>query len=141
MTCEKSCGAVVYTVADGEIKYLLVANMDGNWGFPKGHMEGMETETETALREVYEEAHLNIQLIDGFRETDEYPLPQKPDCRKQVVYFLGTFQNQAVQCQPEEISESRLSAAGMPCSCSNLTAPERFSPKRMGTCPPLNRGG
>ena len=33
MTCEKSCGAVVYTVADGEIKYLLVANMDGNWGF------------------------------------------------------------------------------------------------------------
>ena len=108
MTCEKSCGAVVYTVADGEIKYLLVANMDGNWGFPKGHMEGMETETETALREVYEEAHLNIQLINGFRETDEYPLPQKPDCRKQVVYFLGTFQNQAVQCQPEEISESRL---------------------------------
>lgn len=108
MTCEKSCGAVVYTVADGEIKYLLVANMGGNWGFPKGHMEGMETETETALREVYEEAHLNIQLIDGFRETDEYPLPQKPDCRKQVVYFLGTFQNQAVQCQPEEISESRL---------------------------------
>ena len=99
---------MVYTVADGEIKYLLVANMDGNWGFPKGHMEGMETETETALREVYEEAHLNIQLIDGFRETDEYPLPQKPDCRKQVVYFLGTFQNQAVQCQPEEISESRL---------------------------------
>lgn len=133
MTCEKSCGAVVYTVADGEIKYLLVANMDGNWGFPKGHMEGMETETETALREVYEEAHLNIQLIDGFRETDEYPLPQKPDCRKQVVYFLGTFQNQAVQCSRRKFPKAAWSAAGMPCSCSNLTAPERFSPKRMGT--------
>ena len=84
MTYEKSCGAVVYAVAGGEIKYLLVANMDGNWGFPKGHMEGTETETETALREVCEETHLRIQLVDGFRETDEYPLPQKPDSRKQV---------------------------------------------------------
>ena len=104
MTYEKSCGAVVFTKMDGEIKFLLISNLQGIYGFPKGHVEGKETETETALREVYEETNLRIKLIDGFRTTDEHLIPQKKDTIKQITYFLGVFENQNVIYQREELS-------------------------------------
>ena len=96
MRCEKSCGAVVFTTIDGEIKYLLISNLQGIYGFPKGHVEGNETEAETALREVYEETNLRIKLIEGFRTTDKHVIPQKKDTIKQITYFLGVFENQEV---------------------------------------------
>jgi 8-oxo-dGTP pyrophosphatase MutT (NUDIX family) len=104
MIYEKSCGAVVFTKIDGEIKYLLISNLQGIYGFPKGHIEGQETEEETALREVYEETNLRIELIDGFRTTDEHFIPQKKDTVKQITYFLGVFENQNVLYQREELS-------------------------------------
>ena len=104
MTYEKSCGAVVFTKMDGEIKYLLISNLQGIYGFPKGHVEGKETETETALREVYEETNLRIELIHGFRTTDEHFIPEKKDTVKQITYFLGVFENQDVIYQKEELS-------------------------------------
>ena len=61
MTWEKSCGAVVFTRENGQVKYLLVANLEGIYGFPKGHVEAGETEVETALREVREETGLTIE--------------------------------------------------------------------------------
>ena len=103
MTREKSCGAVVFTVADGQIKYLLVQGLGGVYGFPKGHVEAGETETETALREVFEETHVRISLIEGFRTVTEYALPGKPDTVKQVVYFLGEYRDQEVIHQREEL--------------------------------------
>ena len=104
MTYEKSCGAIVFTKLDGEIKYLLISNLQGIYGFPKGHVEGKETETETALREVYEETNLRIELIHGFRTTDEHFLSEKKDTVKQITYFLGVFENQDVIYQKEELS-------------------------------------
>ena len=104
MIYEKSCGAVVFTKAGGEIKYLLIASLSGIYGFPKGHTEGNETETQTALREVYEETGLKIRFIDGFRTTDEHPIPSKKDTFKRITYFLGTFENQEVTFQKEELS-------------------------------------
>ena len=38
MILEKSCGAIVYTVENEEIKYLLVEETSGGHSFPKGHM-------------------------------------------------------------------------------------------------------
>ena len=67
-------------------------------------MEGKETETETALREVYEETNLRIELIHGFRTTDEHFLSEKKDTVKQITYFLGVFENQDVIYQKEELS-------------------------------------
>ena len=101
MIREKSCGAVVFTKTGNDIKYLLVQNLDGIYGFPKGHMESDETEAETALREVFEETNIEIELIDGFRKIDEYSVPKKDDVIKQVVHFLGEFQNQNVIYQSE----------------------------------------
>ena len=41
---EKSCGAIIYRQSKGETQYLLVQQRSYNWGFPKGHVEGKETE-------------------------------------------------------------------------------------------------
>lgn len=108
MNCEKSCGAVVFTKTDGELKYLLITSPRCIYGFPKGHTEGSETETETALREVHEETGLKIRLLDGFRTADEYLLPVKKNTVKQVIYFLGTFEDQEIICQKEEVSGAYL---------------------------------
>lgn len=108
MTWEKSCGAVVFTRVNGQVKYLLVANLAGIYGFPKGHVEAVETEVETALREVREETGLTVRLIDGFRTTDEHAIPQKADTMKQVVYFLGEYAGQEVDYQQEELSGAYL---------------------------------
>ena len=45
---ESSCGAVVYRIINGEVRFLLIKNKRSlNWGFPKGHMELGEDELET----------------------------------------------------------------------------------------------
>ena len=108
MRYEKSCGAVVFTESEGEIKYLLVESKSGHWGFPKGHVEGDETERETALREVREETGVRIDILDGFRAEDEYALPSKRATRKRVVYFLGSFKDQRIVHQKSELSGARL---------------------------------
>ena len=108
MMYEKSCGAVVFTIINNEIKYLLIRNLHGIYGFPKGHIEKDETEKETALREVKEEVGINITLIDNFRITDEYRVPQKQNVTKQIVYFLGEYYNQDFIYQKEELSDALL---------------------------------
>ena len=47
MPVERSCGAVVYTRCQGEIRYVIIRTPDGFYGFPKGHMEPGETEVQT----------------------------------------------------------------------------------------------
>ena len=110
MTWEKSCGAVVFTVSDGQIQYLLAQSLEGIYGFPKGHMEPGESETETALREVLEETHLYITLWDGFRFVTEYALPNKTNTMKQVVYFLGEYKDQEAVYQKEELISTCLAS-------------------------------
>ncbi len=101
---EKSCGAVVYTKSNSQIKYVIVKDMNGIFGFPKGHMEKGETELQTAKREVYEETGLAVKLLDSFRSQETYNLPNT-EIQKQVIYFLGYFENQNFICQKEELSE------------------------------------
>ncbi len=49
-----SAGAVLYTVIDGERRYVLVREKNGSYGLPKGHVEPGETLAQPALREVRE---------------------------------------------------------------------------------------
>lgn len=104
MKREKSCGAVVFTRFGDQIKYVMVRSLKGFWGFPKGHTEGAESEQETALREVREETGLVVQLLPGFRMSDEYPLHNHHDILKTVVYFIGEFQDQSLCAQESELS-------------------------------------
>ncbi len=108
MTYEKSCGAVVFTRSNNEIKYLLIRNLTGIYGFPKGHVEKDETEEQTALREVFEETGLTVRLVPGFRTVDEHPIPQKEKTIKQIVYFLGEYCDQEFHYQKEELTDALL---------------------------------
>ena len=108
MLYEKSCGAVVFTLIDDKIKYLLIRNLSGIYGFPKGHVEQGETEEQTALREVYEEVGLSVKLVPGFRTEDEHPIPQKENTMKQIVYYLGEYSNQEFAYQKEELTDALL---------------------------------
>lgn len=105
MIHEKCCGAVVYKIANKEIQYLILKSIepDGFWGFPKGHMENLETEEDTALREVFEESGLKVKLIDEFRASDKYIINNIIE--KEVVFFLGEAENVKPEIQVEEIVE------------------------------------
>lgn len=103
MIYEKACGAVVYTILNGRIQYVIIQQQEGFHGFPKGHVEKNETEEETALREIYEEVGLRPTLIKGFKVIDEYPLLRKQHVIKQVVYFLAEYSSQAIIIQEEEL--------------------------------------
>ena len=103
MKFEKSCGAIAYRKNRSQIELLLIKNRyGGHWSFPKGHVEGQETEIQTALREVKEETGLDINIQKGFRQMVEYY--PKPNIRKQVVYFLGEAKTTQFKRQEEEIS-------------------------------------
>lgn len=108
MKYERSCGAVVYTKINGTIKYVLAQSLEGVWGFPKGHMENGETEEQTALREIYEEVHLKVNILKGFRTTNEYALPKKENVTKQVVYFCAEYYDQDIIAQEEELLRASL---------------------------------
>ncbi len=101
MIKEKSCGAVVYTVADGEIKYLLVQMLGGHFSFPKGHVESGESEVQTALREIKEETDLDVSLDTVFRRTVVYS--PYAGCEKEVVYFVAYAKSRETVCQQSEI--------------------------------------
>lgn len=106
MAKEKSCGALVYRRHRGVIQMLVLRHrMGGHWSFPKGHVEGDETEVQTALREVREETGLAVELAEGFRERVAYS--PRPGISKEVVYFLGFAQDSRTRRQEEEISEIR----------------------------------
>lgn len=104
---EKSCGFVVYQEQQGLRTYLIIRASSGEYGFPKGHVEGSETEYETALRELKEETNLQVQIIDGFRRQIEYPFPGRPNVIKQAVYFLGRCTSGNIVCQETEVAEAR----------------------------------
>lgn len=94
-----SAGAVIF-YRGNQIEYLLLRST--YWGFPKGHIEPGEDERTAALREVREEAGLEITLLDGFREVDTWSfLRQGERVEKQAVYFLGQAKHRLVRLSRE----------------------------------------
>ena len=108
MKFEESCGAVVFTRADDEIRYVLIRSLERVYGFPKGHREPGESREQTALREIREEVGLKVSLLPGFSAQEEFPLPRRRDVRKRIVYFLAEYENQSIVAQREELSGFRL---------------------------------
>ena len=98
MKHEQSAGAVLYTMRHGEPYFVLVMEKSGYFGFPKGHLEGDETEEQAALREILEETNITAQLITDFKITDEYMKAKRT--KKKVTYFAAFFSDQ----EPENAS-------------------------------------
>ena len=72
MKREKSCGAVIFREDMTERYYLILTSTQGHTTLCKGHVEGKETEHETAVREILEETGLTVGFVDGFREVITY---------------------------------------------------------------------
>ena len=96
---EKSCGCIVIK----NNKVLLIKQVTGNWGFPKGHVEKDETEYETALREVKEETNLDVKIISDKRYTMNY-LTERGSY-KQVVLFVANEIRGKIKRQEAEIDD------------------------------------
>lgn len=104
MEHEKSCGAIVYRKFHGNIELLLIKNQNGgHWSFPKGHVEGAETEEETAVREIMEETGISVILDTSFRHVITYA--PKKETTKDVVYFLARAVTYDYTPQEEEIAQ------------------------------------
>ena len=96
---ENSCGAIVFN--ENTEKILLVKMHNGNWGFPKGHIENNETKEETAIREVLEETNVRIKIIPNFEREIKY-IPNEKTIKK-VTIFAGITQDEDVKIDTFEI--------------------------------------
>ncbi len=103
MNKEKSCGAVIFTRDNEGLKFVLIKNLEGSYGFPKGRVEENETEEQTALREIKEEVGLEVKLIEGFKTFDVYLTGRGKKIVKTVIYFLATYSDQQLTAQKDEV--------------------------------------
>ncbi len=104
---EKVCGMIPYCMKNGVRHYLVIQNLSGHVGFPKGHTENGETELETALREAREEAGLTLTPVPKFRFCFSYRAREHAtQIHKYAVYYIGEFTDEQIRqicIQPEEI--------------------------------------
>ena len=102
MRKEKACGCIIIK----EDKVLLVYAKNRNfWGFPKGHVEGNETEIETAAREVKEEVGLDVIIDESKRYVLNYIIRNEID--KTTVLYIAKVKGGKLERQEAEIEEIR----------------------------------
>ncbi|WP_125683153.1 bis(5'-nucleosyl)-tetraphosphatase [Levilactobacillus yonginensis] len=105
MITERASGAVVYRLENDQPQYLLLKSATSNfWGFPKGHVEGTESDIETAVREIREETSLEVAINPEFHADLDYDM--KNGHHKHVVLYTALVPADAqIKRQVEEISE------------------------------------
>ena len=116
MPKEKSAGAIIFRKENGVKYYLLLHYGSGHWEFPKGHIEGKETEEETVRREVAEETGIkDIEILQGFKKYIKYFFRQykenvsekerragkTPWVFKLVVFFVAETKTKEVKISHE----------------------------------------
>lgn len=101
MKYEKSCGAVIF---DGD-KILVIQQVKGHWGFPKGHVEEGETEVQTAVREIKEETNLDVEIDESKRFVEHYS-PEE-GVEKDVVFFVAQKTGGEIKVQEEEVKDTK----------------------------------
>ena len=98
MNYEICCGAVVFN----DNKVLIIKHKYGHISFPKGHVEGNETEEETAIREVREETGIDIEIINDKKYYVQYETDN--NSIEKVTYFIGKMIGGKLNPQLSEIS-------------------------------------
>ena len=98
MNYEYCCGAVVFN----NNKVLIIKHILGHVSFPKGHVEGNETEKETAIREVREETGIDIEIINDKKYYVQYETDN--NSIEKVTYFIGKMIGGKLNPQLNEIN-------------------------------------
>lgn len=106
---DKSIGIIPVRKINNEYIFLLIHEIIGHWGFPKGHPNTEETEIETAMRELNEETEITTcDIYDDFRYTQKYSFIEKNiSIEKEVTFFLGLVNEEKEISFNNEISESK----------------------------------
>jgi 8-oxo-dGTP pyrophosphatase MutT (NUDIX family) len=110
MIRQKTVGIITFRKEGQGILYLLLHHGGSYWNFPKGRQEGLETEMQSALRELQEETGIiNIKIIEGFRDEYDYDFDfeiedgVKEKVYKNAIFFLGEVADDKVKISDEHI--------------------------------------
>ncbi len=112
MPREKSAGAIIFRKENNINYYLLLHYPSGHWEFPKGHIEGKESEEDATRREVAEETGIkDIKILPGFKKyakyffrqyKDKVPKGQKaPWIFKLVTFFIAETKTKDIKISSE----------------------------------------
>src|SRR5438477_6118282 len=98
-----SAGIITYFIKDDKPIYLLLHHIAGHWNFPKGTMEQGETKEETAIRELFEETGLKVDLDTRFEAVSNYSFAHREygEIPKTVYYFVGQTDTKEVMLSHE----------------------------------------
>ena len=105
MRKEKSCGAVVYKKENNSIYYLIIKQSRGHVSFPKGHVEGDETNEKTAIREIKEETNIDVIIDKNFKRVNTYS-PFK-GVIKDVFFYVGIATSDNIKADKKEVESVR----------------------------------
>ena len=100
----KTAGVIAYFRSGKEIYFVLLRKAKtGGWGPPKGKCDPGETELETAVREMYEEAGFRrADFVPGFREVLKYEVEKNGKLvSKELVLFLSAVNPDDLRLSPE----------------------------------------
>lgn len=100
---ERAAGAVVYLLRERPL-YLVLHNKFG-WDFPHGLIKEYESDIAAALREIYEETHLKVDLMPGFAERVVIRFSRRGrTIYKEIVMYLARAYTEEVQLSKEHDS-------------------------------------
>lgn len=88
-----------------EQKEIALVVQNGEYSFPKGHLEGNETIKECAIRETIEETGHDVKIIKKLKSI-KYKSPEEIVCENH--YFLGIdngITNKKIDSKDREITE------------------------------------
>jgi len=107
----RSAGGIVIGNA-GTIAMVRHSNGNGAWLFPKGHIDGDESDEAAARREIQEETGLtDLELLDDFGTYERHPiLPDGSEKRsemKEIHMYLFAAPPDAKLAPTMEIEEAR----------------------------------
>ena len=93
MITEKiSCMGIVL-LYDNSQKEVLILNSEGEWVFPKGHLEKDETLLDCAVREVFEEARIKLLKEQSLGQIDEFSFYFDKEQAIKVIKVFGFIIN------------------------------------------------
>jgi len=98
MINEFSAGAIIFTIENNEILYLLL-DCKSRYDFVKGNIIKGETEKETAIREIEEETGIHdLKFIENFKEVIEHNYRWENDFfHKKITFFLAETKTRDVK--------------------------------------------
>lgn len=96
----------------GTIALVRRRDGDGAWLFPKGRVDGGETDEQAARREIFEETGLtDLELIDDLGSYERYGIGKdgtdKRDTLKEIHMFLFAAPPHAALAPAHEMEEAR----------------------------------